>query len=115
MKRQTKRRTIALLTVSLSLVATHALAWDFRVTNSSGDSVQVNCSTETSTNLQANGATQIYSCSGTASVQRPGSSSQYDIPNNCGSGYIPATTVTAGESADTLSLAHQCISEESTF
>ncbi len=106
MKRQTKRRTIALLTVSLCLVATHALAWDLRVTNSSGDTVKVNCSTATITTSQANGTTQLYSCSGTASVQRPGSSSQYDIP---------ATTVTAGDSADTLNLAHQCISEESTF
>lgn len=37
--------TITGLTVGLCLVAAHALAWDFRIINSSGDSVKVNCST----------------------------------------------------------------------
>ncbi len=115
MKRQTKRRTIAVLTVSLCLVAAHASAWDFQVTNSSGDSIQVNCSTATITNPPANGQTHIHSCSGTVSVQRPGSSSTYGISNYCGSGYITATTVTAGNSADTLNVTHTCLSEEATF
>lgn len=103
--------TITGLTVGLCLVAAHALAWDFRIINSSGDSVKVNCSTTNITDWPANGETKDYSCSGgTAFVQRPGGNPEYEIPNDCGSNEIKATTVTAGDSADTLSLAHQCVS-----
>ena len=102
--------TIPVLTFGLCLVAAQALAWDFRIINSSGGSIKVNCSTTNITNPPADGETQDYSCSGTAFVQRSGGNSEYDIPNDCGSDEIKATTVTAGTSAGTLALSHQCVS-----
>ena len=102
--------TITVLTLGLCLVAAQALAWDFRIINSSGDSVKVDCSTTNITDWPADGETKEYSCSGTAFVQRPGGNPEYDIPNDCGSDEMKATTVTAGASAEELSLAHQCVS-----
>ena len=102
--------TITVLALGLCLVATQALAWDFRIINSSGYSVKVNCSTTNITDWPADGETKEYSCSGTAFVQRPGGNPEYDIPNDCERDEMKATTVTAGASAETLTLSHQCVS-----
>ncbi len=117
MKKQNKWRTIAGLTLGLCLVAAQALAWSFRIINSSGGSVKVNCSTTNipSADWPASGETKDYTCSsssgsGTAFVQRPGGNPEYTIPNDCGSDEIKATTVTAGATAGTLVLSHQCAS-----
>ena len=110
MKKRSGALTIIVLTLGLCLVAAQALAWDFRVINSSGDSVKVNCSTTNITDWPADGETREYSCGGTAFVQRPGGNPEYDIPNDCASDEIKATTVTAGANAGELNVAHQCVS-----
>ncbi len=116
MKKQNKRRTLAGLTLGLCLVAAQALAWSHRAINSSGSPIQAKCSQNSSYDDIANGALEDYFCGdNNLSVQAAGSSSVYNITDDCASTEFKSTTVTAGASAGALNLAHQCLDEESHF
>ncbi len=108
MKKQNRYGAIALLTLGLCLVATHALAADYDLVNSSGGAIQAKCTEDSSYTDVANGTTQSFTCSGNLLIRRAGSSeSPYTLSRQCQGGPMEVT-VTAGSSADELSFSLMC-------
>lgn len=112
-----KSGTIAALTLGLCLIAAPAWAASFNVTNSAGDTIKVNCTTGgpsptgDSVELSNGTSTGDFDCSGQIeTVLKKEKATSYSFSHSCTSGQTQNTTVSAGSSDGTLSLAHTCSS-----
>ena len=117
MKQKRKFGTIAALALGLCLVAAPARAASFQVTNSSGDTIKVNCTTGSadlnndSVELSNGSSSVVFACSGQieTSLKMTGATG-YVFSHSCTSSQTHKTTASAGSSSGTLSLAHSCAS-----
>ena len=112
-----KSGTIAALALALCLVAAPAWAASFNVTNSSGGTIKVNCTTGgpsptgDSVELSNGTSTGDFECGGSIeTVLKQEKATSYSFSHSCTSGQTQNTTVNAGSSEGTLSLSHTCSS-----
>ena len=117
MEKQSRFVTIATLALGLCLVAAPAWAASFNVTNSAGDTIKVNCTTGgpspsgDSVELSNGSSTGDFECSGSIeTVLKQKKATSYSFSHSCTSSQTHKTTVSAGSSSGTLSLAHSCTS-----
>ena len=115
--KQSRFVTIAALALGLFLVAAPAWAASFQVTNSSGDTIKVNCTTGSadlnndSVELSNGSSSVVFACSGQieTSLKMAGATG-YVFSHSCTSTQTQKTTASAGSSTGTLSLSHSCTS-----
>ena len=115
-----KTRTIvatAALTLALVAAPALALAASFQVTNSSGGTIKVNCTTGNaslggdSAELANGSSTAVFTCSGQIeTTQKKDKATSYTFSHSCTSSQTQKTTVSAGSTDTTLSLSHSCTS-----
>ena len=117
MKQKRRFVTTAALALGFCLVATHAWAASFQVTNSSGGTIKVNCTTGNaslggdSVELSNGSSTVVFTCSGQIeTVLKMDKATSYTFSHSCTSSQTHKTTASAGSSSGTLSLAHSCAS-----
>ena len=117
MKQKRRFVTMAALALGFCLVATHAWAASFQVTNSSGGTIKVNCTTGNaslggdSVELSNGSSTIVFTCSGQIeTVLKMEGATSYSFSHSCTSSQTHKTTASAGSSSGTLSLAHTCAS-----
>ena len=117
MKQHSRIVTAAALALGLCLFAAPAWASSFQVTNSSGDTIKVNCTTGgpgtggDSVELSNGTSTSVFTCSGQIeTVLKQDGATPYSFSHNCNSNQTHKTTASAGSSTGTLSLAHTCSS-----
>ena len=109
--------TTAALALALVAAPALALAASFQVTNSSGDTIKVNCTTGSadlnndSVELSNGSSTVVFACSGQIeTVLKMVGATGYSFSHSCTSTQTHKTTVSAGSSSGTLSLSHSCAS-----
>ena len=108
MKQQNRVVTIAALALGLGLIATPAWADDFKLTNSSGDTISYGCAPGATPNTVNNGSSADFGCSsGSFNVKGQGDSTT-TVDDACTSTQRHHTTASAGTTTGTLSLAHAC-------
>ena len=114
---QKQNRIITLAALALCLVAAPAWAASFQVTNSSGDTIKVNCTTGNaslggdSVELSNGSSTSVFTCSGQIeTVLKMVGATSYSFSHSCTSTQTHKTTVSAGTNSGTLSLSHSCAS-----
>ena len=117
MQQQNRVITTAALALGLCVFAAPAWASSFQVTNSSGDTIKVNCTTGgpgtggDSVELSNGTSTSVFTCSGQIeTVLKMKNATAYSFSHSCNSDRTHKTTVSAGSSTGTLSLAHTCSS-----
>ena len=109
MKKQNRYGTIAALTLSLCLVATHAFAADCNLINSSGGPIKAKCADDSSYSEMVNGATQSFTCSGDLVViVAQGAGRPYNLSQWC-LDMTAEITVKAGEDTGELSFSITCV------
>ena len=118
MKKQHHALSLVALALGLCLVAASGLENKFRVTNNSGEALEVGCTTTTGSSggvslgatmanqaTVSNGTTETFTCAGTLGVQ---SSTELESSSfSCASGEIQHVTVTSSDGD--LDLAEDCI------
>ena len=118
MKQRSSFVTIAALalTLGMGLAAAHAQGmvplegFFYKVTNSSGSTIEYWCTGATSTTDISNGSSSSFSCSDSFAVQLTASgATEYTVSHNCSVGQTQGTTASAGTNTGELSLSTSCV------
>ena len=103
---------IAALALGIGLLAPHAWAEDFKITNSAGATIKYGCSPGNLSNTVNNGSSNTFGCAiGTFNVSLTSSgATTYSVSYACASNERHETTASAGTGTGTLSLsAASCV------
>ena len=97
---------IAALALGLGLLAPHAWADDFKLTNSAGGDIRYGCSGGSSVNTVSNGSSHTFECGGNEFrlLLTSSGATTYSVTHACASNQRHATTASAGTGTGTLSL-----------
>lgn len=108
MGKQHKFGIITALALGLGLIATPAWADDFKLTNSSGNTISYGCAPGATSNTVNNGSSATFGCSSGSFNVKGQTDSTTTVNDACTSSERHHTTASAGSTTGTLSLAHAC-------